>query len=238
MRLRKELVPALAVLGFVCSSACDFRPGPVGPTETFPVSIDLGSAERSKLELDLAAGELNLRGGGDKLLQGTIEYNIPEWKPQVHTSVVGSSTDVTIKQPESHRFGGNARYIWNLEVNKDVLLDVAVNCGAGQDRLELGDSKLRSVSVHIGAGQVDVDLRGHPTRDYDVAVHGGVGQATVRLPQDIGVWAQAHGGIGHIEVRGLNKKDGHWESPGFDQAKVNVRVQVEGGIGQIQILAE
>jgi N-terminal domain of toast_rack, DUF2154 len=239
MRFKKKLVPALAVLGFLWSAACDFRPGPVGPTETFPVNVDLGTAERSKIELNMAAGELNLRGsGGDKLLQGSIEYNMPEWKPDVHTSVVGSSTDVTIRQPASHRFGGHARYVWNLEVNKDVLLDVTVNCGAGQNRLELGNTKLRSVSVHIGAGQVDLDLRGHPTRDYDVAVHGGVGQATVRLPQDIGIWAQAHGGIGHIEVRGLTKKGGHWESAGFDEAKVNVRVQVEGGIGQIEILAE
>jgi hypothetical protein len=226
-------------LGLMCLSACNFRPPQVGPTETFPVNVDLGTAERSKLELDLAAGELHLRGGdGPQLLQGSIEYNVPAWKPVVHTAVIGSSTDITIKQPEGHHGGPGVRYVWNLEVNKDVLLDVAVNCGAGQEHLNLGDTKLRSVNLQIGAGQVELDLRGHPTRDYDVAVRGGVGQATVHLPHDVGVWAEAHGGIGHIEVQGLSKKGNHWENAGYDQAKVNVHVKVEGGIGQIQLLAD
>jgi hypothetical protein len=229
-----------AALGFafIVMSACDFHGPPVGPTQTFPVNVELGTAERSKLELDLAAGELHLRGGGPQLLQGTIEYNVPAWKPVVHTSVIGSSTDVTVKQPEGHGPHGKPQYVWNLEVNKDVLLDVAVNCGAGQEHLELGNTKLRSVNVQIGAGQVELDLRGRPTRDYDVSVRGGVGQATVHLPHDVGIWAEAHGGIGHIDVQGLTKKGNHWESANYDEAKVNVRVKVEGGIGQIQLLAD
>jgi hypothetical protein len=39
-------------------------------------------------------------------------------------------------------------------------------------------------------------------------------------------------------VRGLSKKGDHWENAGYDQAKVNVHVKVEGGIGQIQLLAD
>jgi hypothetical protein len=232
---------AYGVLGVavLCLCGCNFRPARVGPMETFPINVDLGTAERSKLELDLAAGELHLRGGnGPQLLKGAIEYNVPEWKPVVHTAVIGSSTDVTIKQPEGHHGGPKVRYVWNLEVNKDVLLDVAVNCGAGQEHLELGNAKLRSVNLQIGAGQVELDLRGHPTRDYDVSVRGGVGQAVVHLPQDVGIWAEAHGGIGHIEVQGLSKKANHWENAAYDQAKVNVHVKVEGGIGQIQLLAD
>lgn len=235
---RGLMVGAALSAGLLCLGSCDFRPAKIGPLETFPINVNLGTAERSKLELDLAAGELHLRGGGPELLQGSIEYNVPGWKPEVKTAVIGSSTDVTVRQPEHQRMGGGARYNWNLEVNKNVLLDVAVNCGAGQANLDLGANKLRSVDVHIGAGQVQLDLRGHPTRDYDVSVRGGVGQAVVHLPQDVGIWAEAHGGIGHIDVRGLTKKDGHWESTDYDQAKVNVRVKVEGGIGQIELLAD
>src|SRR5690242_8904773 len=98
-------------LGFLSLCACNFHPEPVGPLETFPVNVELGTAERSKLELDLAAGELNLRGGGPQLLQGSIEYNVPTWKPDVHTSVIGSSTDVTIKQPEGRPIHGKPHYI-------------------------------------------------------------------------------------------------------------------------------
>lgn len=232
---------AAAVVGVsaFALASCDMHVDHTGPLETMPVNVALGSAERSKLELDMAAGELDLSGGANSLLQGTIEYNVPSWKPEIHTSNVGTSTDVTIKQPEQHGFGGgDHRYKWDLEVNNNVLLDVAVNCGAGKQDLKLGDAKLRSVTVHIGAGEVELDLRGHPTRDYDVAISGGVGHARVTLPTDVGIWAEAHGGIGHIDVQGLQKKGDHWENAAYDTAKVNVHVKVEGGIGHIEILAD
>lgn len=229
---------AAVALSLLALAGCDYRHEVTGPMQTMPVSVPLGTAERSKLELDLAAGELTLRGGAQKLLEGSIDYNVPSWKPEIHTSTVGSSIDVTIKQPEHHRFGGHTRYIWDLQVNNGVLLDVAINSGAGKQNLQLGDTKLRSVEVHIGAGQVELDLRGHPTRDYDVSISGGVGQATVNLPQDVGIWAEAHGGIGQIDVEGLQKKDGHWENAAYDTAKVNVHVKVQGGVGQIRLIAE
>jgi predicted membrane protein len=102
--------------------------------------------------------------------------------------------------------------------------------------MDLGDLSLRSVTVHMGAGQVDLDLEGHPSRDYDVNISGGVGQATVRLPHDVGIRAEAHGGIGSINVTGLEKKGGAWENDLYDNAKVNVRLKVEGGIGEIRII--
>lgn len=239
MKLRRK--PALAIVLGVAAftlAGCDWPVQRTGPLETMPVNVDLGSAERSKLEFDMAAGELDLSGGASSLLQGSVEYNVPDWKPELHVSKIGSSTDVILKQPDSHGFpGGDHRYKWNLQVNDSVLLDVAINCGAGHQRLKLGDAKLRSVTVHIGAGQVELDLNGHPTHDYEVSVSGGVGQARVTLPAGVGIWAEAHGGIGHIDVKGLTKKDDHWENDLYDSAKVNVRVKVEGGIGQIDIHA-
>jgi N-terminal domain of toast_rack, DUF2154 len=236
--LRTVLTAVLGVSVFTLIG-CDLHVDRTGPLETMPINVPLGSAERSKLELDLAAGQLNLNGGAAGLLQGSIEYNVPSWKPEVHTSNIGSSIDVVIKQPEGHGFsGGNHQYNWNLSVSNNVLLDVAINCGAGKQDLKLGDAKLRSVTVHIGAGEVNLDLRGQPTRDYDVAISGGVGHAKVNLPTGVGIWAEAHGGIGHIDVRGLQKNGNHWENDAYDTAKVNVHVKVEGGIGQIEILAE
>lgn len=238
-RCSKLLCTIVASVAALALNGCDWHMDHTGPIETMPISVALGSADRSKLELDLAAGQLQLSGGASDLLQGTVDYNVPEWKPVLHVSNIGTSTDVVLKQPETHSFpSGDHQYRWNLKVNDGVLLDVAINCGAGQQDLKLGDAKLRSVMVHIGAGQVTLDLRGHPTRDYDVNISGGVGQARVTLPASAGIWAEAHGGIGHIDVQGLIKKGDHWESADYDTAKANIRVRVEGGIGQIDIRTE
>ncbi len=185
----------------------------------------------------MKAGEMNVRGGADKLIDGSFEFNVPAWEPKIDSSNSGSHAEIRISQPQSGHFGGNRHYVWNLGINNQVLLDLSVNCGAGQARLNLGDLDLRHVEVHMGAGQVDLDLRGTPTHDYDVEISGGVGQATVHLPENVGIWAEAHGGLGSITVTGLDKKDSHWENGLYDKAKVNVHLKVEGGIGEIRIVA-
>lgn len=207
-----------------------------GPMQTEPVTIDGAGAQRADVQLDLGAGELHVSGGAAKLLEGTFDYNVPAWKPSVTSSMNGSHATVTIKQPEHVRLGGNTHYTWNLALNNKVVLDLTLNCGAGEARLNLGDLDLRDVNVHIGVGEVDLNLEGHPTRDYDVNISGGVGQATVRLPHDVGIWAQAHGGIGSINVEGLEKHGDHYENSQYDSAKVNVRVKVQGGVGEIRIV--
>jgi hypothetical protein len=217
-------------------TSCEFDQTPTGPLRDEPVSIDLHDADRANMELNMAAGELKVRGGADKLLEGRFEYNVPAWKPKVSDSMLGSHATVTIQEPENVRPGGNRRYLWDLALNDKVLLDLALNCGAGQARLDLGDLDLRTLNVHMGAGQVDLDLRGHPTRDYDVNISGGVGQATVRLPENVGIRAEAHGGLGSINVTGLQKQGDHYENALYDKAKVNLRLKVEGGIGEIRIV--
>ncbi len=201
-----------------------------------PVSVDLGHANEANVRLEMAAGEMTVRGGAQKLLEGHFEYNVPDWRPKVSNSMDGTEATITIREPEGVRTAGNHHYRWDLDLNNNVLLDLSLNCGAGKARLDLGDLELRSVRVQMGAGQVDLDLRGHPTRDYEVDVSGGVGQATIRLPDNVGVRAEAHGGLGSIDVSGLEKHGDYYENSRYGSAKANIRLKVEGGIGQIRLI--
>jgi N-terminal domain of toast_rack, DUF2154 len=235
MPLRVQLLVLTGLT--VALTGCQFDTTPPGPTRETSIHLDKGTTERANIDLDMAAGQLKVRGGADKLVDGHFEFNVPSWEPKIDTSNNGSHASVKISQPHNAHLGGRRVYVWDLQLNNDVLLDLAINCGAGQANLNLGDLDLRRVEVHMGAGQVDLDLRGKPERDYDVAVSGGVGQATVHLPEDVGIWAEAHGGLGSITVTGLDKKDDHWQNNLYDNAKVKVHVKVEGGIGEIRIIA-
>jgi len=227
---------AAAALGMIVLAGCEFDRPNVGAMRDEPVSIDLGGAERANVELDMGAGEMILRGGSQKLIEGNFEYNIAEWKPIVRSSIMAPHATVTIQQPQHRGFGGDTHYRWDLTLNDSVLLDLAIRCGAGQAQLDLGDLKLRDLNIQMGAGQVQLDLRGKPSRDYDVNISGGVGQATIQLPQGVGIWAEAHGGIGSVNVSGLEKHGDHWENGLYDSSKVNVRLKVQGGIGEIRMI--
>ncbi len=218
-------------------TGCQFDSTPAGPTRETSIHIDKGNAERANVDLNMSAGEMILRGGAAKLIEGRFEFNVPSWEPKIDSSNDGSRTTIKISQPGNAHLGGNRHYVWDLQLNDQVVLDLSINCGAGQAKLNLGDLDLRNVEVHMGAGQVELDLRGNPTHDYQVEVSGGVGQATVRLPENVGIWAEAQGGLGSITVTGLDKKDNHWENSLYDKAKANVHLKVEGGIGEIRIIS-
>jgi hypothetical protein len=203
-----------------------------------PVSVPLDSVKHAIVHLKMNAGEMELRGGAERLLEGTLTYNVAAWKPIVDTSVSGNDAQITIQEPERHRFSGDhTRYRWDLELNDQVPLTLHIACGAGRARLRLGNLDLEHVEVNMGAGQVDMDLRGKPVQSYSVHIAGGVGQATVWLPRDVGVRADAHGGLGSIDVVGLEKTDDHYENSLYHHANINIDVTVEGGIGQIRLVS-
>lgn len=224
------------LVAVVLLAGCEFDNTVTGPVKDQTISLDLNNAQRANVELDMNAGELTVRGGSSKLLQGNLEYNVPQWQPQVTDNNDGQTANVVIRQPSSGHTGGNRRNRWDMELNNNILLDLKLRCGAGRARLELGDLALNDVNVQMGAGQVDMDLEGHPSRSYSVNVSGGVGQATIRLPRGVGIRAQAHGGLGSISVEGLTKHGDYYSNDLYGNSKTNVLVQVEGGIGEIKIV--
>jgi predicted membrane protein len=97
---------------------------------------------------------------------------------------------------------------------------------------------LRGLSVEIGAGTLRLDLRGTPTKDYSVRIRGGVGEATVYLPKDVGISASATGGLGEVSVTGLHKNGDRYVNDSSETAKVKIRLDIQGGVGSIKLIAE
>ncbi len=89
-----------------------------------------------------------------------------------------------------------------------------------------------------GLARIDLDLRGKPTKDYSVRIRGGVGEATVYLPKDVGISASASGGLGEISVTGLRKDGDLYVNDAHDTAKVRIRLDIQGGVGSIKLIAE
>jgi hypothetical protein len=216
---------------------CQLESVPTGEMKTDAVHLDGGGVEAATIELQMAAGELEIDGGASELVTGDLEYNVQSWQPIIHSSKAGHFARLRIEQPGKGMANGNhVTNRWNLHVSNRIPLTFNIECGAGQAKLNLGDMKLRDVDVSIGAGQINMDLRGHPESDYNVNISGGVGQATVYLPADTAVRADAHGGIGSIRVEGLEKHGDFWESANYGRTKAAIHLKVNGGIGEIRII--
>lgn len=234
MNMRTALVAAAALVLGGCVISTDHA----GPLEHLQKSIDLDKSEMARVEIKMGAGELRVEGGSSKLMDGTFDYNILSSKPLVRYTASSFRGELLIEQPAGFHGGNDSKYDWDVRLNDKLPMDIVTHLGAGEAHMNLGSMALRSVEVHMGVGEVELDLRGSPTHDYNVEIHGGVGQATVHLPNTVGIIANAAGGIGNIEVRGLEKQNGHWVNAAHEHSPVTIHLDVKGGIGNITLSAE
>src|ERR671921_2327523 len=194
----------------VLAGACGMQPGgtqQVGKMQEESKSVDPKDAQSVRAQLKMGAGELNLTGGADGLMEGDFSYNVAEWKPEVSYDVSGDEGELVVRQggAEGSNLTGEARNEWDVSLNDKLPTDLVVQMGAGESDLDLDSLTLTGVDLQMGAGKTTVDLTGDYARDFDASIEGGVGQATVLLPSVVGVKAKAEGGLGKINVKGLNK---------------------------------
>ena len=218
--------------------ACYVSTDGSGTVERDSRTVDLKGAKSVQLQIDMGAGDLIMRGGAAQLMDADFRYRSHDGKPEVQYDVSGTRGTLTVRQPSHHTIGNNDKNQWELRLNEDVPMDISVKLGAGEGRLDLGNTALHSLDVEVGAGEMKVDLTGHPRGDMDVRVRGGVGEATIRLPRRARVDIEAHGGIGDISARGLTKRGDRWVNEPSGEAVATIHVSVNGGIGQINLICE
>jgi len=229
-------LPLLAAA--LCASSCVIDTA-TGPVRHDSVTIERDASERVRVDLNMGAGSLTIGGGAQKLLNADFNYNVASWRPEVRYSSTGTHGELTIRQPgQGHAQIGHTRYDWDLELNNDAPMDLALHFGAGEARLRLGSLSLRNVEVEMGVGKLVMDLRGNPTHNYDVRIRGVVGEATIRLPAGAGVYAEGAGGIGEIRTQGLRREGGHWVNDAYEDSKVRIHLDIRGGTGSIRLIAD
>src|SRR5215213_6425490 len=230
------LMAATTVLGGACSTQGGGSPE-VGKMQRESKSVDPKNAQSARAQLKMGAGELNITGGADQLMEAEFSYNVSEWKPKVSYDVSGKKGELVVKQGSVNggNLSGGARNEWDIGMNDELPTDLVVRVGAGESNLDLDSLTLRGVDLQMGAGKTTVDLTGDYAQDFDATIEGGVGQATVLLPSEIGVKAKAAGGLGGIDAKGLKKMDGSYVNDAYGESDTNFSVDVKGGVGEINL---
>lgn len=229
---------ATAALVILTTVGCGINSAPAGPDQHESQTIELDKSERVHARLKQNAGNLDVSGGASKLMNADFTYNVPAWKPELNYNSSGGDGDLSLEQPGPKSSTGNTKNEWHVRFNDSVPLDLNVQLGAGEARLNLGSLNLQGIDFEMGAGELHLDLRGNPAKDYTVRVRGGAGDATIYLPNKVGISAKVTGGLGEVSANGLHKNGDKYENDAYGQAKVNIRLDVTGGVGSVKLIAE
>ena len=209
----------------------------VGELQHQSQSVDVQEARSVRTDLEIAAGELNLTGGADRLMEATFSYNVADWEPEINYDVSGDRGDLSVRQGEGGgiNLAGEARNEWDIAFNDEVPTTLSVQMGAGESDLDLDSLTLRGLDLEMGAGRTTIDLTGAYDSDLLARIRGVVGEATVVLPSEVGVRVEAKGGLGQINAEGLQKEGESYVNDAYGDSEVTLDVDIKGGVGQINL---
>jgi len=211
----------------------------VGALRNESQSVELGNAETVRVEIDYGAGDLQVAGGAEKLLEADFTYNVARLKPEVEYA----DGTLVVRQPETRGIPvlpgiTGFRNEWDLRFNDEAPMELQMNMGAGTSDLQLTGLSLIKLDISLGAGISTIDLSGDWERDLDVAIDSGAADITVRLPGEVGVRVEVEAGPTAIEALGLRREGNIYTNDAYGLSEVTLRVNVEAGIGRINLEVE
>ena len=164
-------------------------------------AVDLGEATSARVQIEMDIGVLKIDSGEGKLMEGTFDYNVSEWQPQVSYEVDGSQGSLVVNQPKkrANLAVQNGENRWDLRLSRGVPMDLAISTGAGVSEANFSAIDLTNLDISTGVGEGKFDLAGAWEHDLSVSINGGVGAVTVILPREMGVQVEVESGIGRVK---------------------------------------
>ncbi len=126
--------------------------------------------------------------------------------------------------------------------NPGTLDEINIDAGASSVKLlSLGNANFRNMSFSGGAGSFDLDFRGKLRGKSEADIEIGLGSADIILPEGTAVRIETNGGNWFSSIdfdkRGLDEVDDNvYESPDFDKAESKIVLNLEVGMGSIDIV--
>lgn len=211
----------------------------VGALRSESQSVELGNTSSVHVEINLGAGNLDLSGGAEKLLEANFNYNVAKLKPEVEYT----NGTLIVRQPDVKglpTLQGIADYRneWGLRLNNEVPMDLRVDVGAGTSDLQLAGLSLTRLDITLGAGIYTVDLSGDWARDLNVTIDAGAAEVSVQLPKNVGSRVKVEEGPHLIQASSLVQEEGGYTNATYGASDVTMQVDIKAGIGRINLDVE
>lgn len=146
------LIPLVLV---ACTFSVNAPAVTIRETQTLEINEALPEGDEiPTVKIEMGAGKLDLNGGTDQFIEGTITYNLETWAPVVtrEGSIVKISqkTTSTISIPQ-----GQIKNQWDLQLGS-APMNLSLATGAYEGQLNLGGLAIASLTITDGASSSKV----------------------------------------------------------------------------------
>lgn len=191
------------------------------------IAIPFPEGDDARLEIEIgAAGRVNVTSGGEGFVEGTIEYDVPEWVPRVERR--GSTVRIVQAERFRARIMDNPVNRWELRLGDEKPFSLGVRSGVSSGRWELGGLPITGLSLNTGVSENTVAFSAPNPEAMDrFKVAAGVGEVRLSGLLDANFRSMdVKGGVGEIDMRftgeGLRQDADVWIGGGVGSLKITV----------------
>jgi hypothetical protein len=125
---------------------------------------------------------------------------------------------------------------WDVALNPQMPLALALQTGAGEAQLDLRDLHATDVQLKTGASATKLIVPAGVPR-AQVRVEGGAASVSVRVPDGVAARIRATGGLAEISVDEgrFPRREGIYQSPDYAEAAHAVDITVDMGVGSVDV---
>ena len=201
-----------------------------------PVSVSLESAANGSVRIEHGAGRLNIHSGATTgmLLEGSCGGGV-----ELDTHKQGDRLEARLRLPSQSIpiFGvGPGGLDWDLSLNGEVPLSLEVQCGASENRLDLSGLRLGELKYSTGASSSVLTMPASAGMTH-AALSSGAASLEVRIPEGVAAHIRSRSGLASITVDASRfpRREGFYQSDDYDTAANKLDLDVETGLGSVDI---
>ena len=205
-------------------------------TETSTIEPD--GATSARVQIFMGAGELSLEGGAKNLMESSFSFNAEAFRPTVSYNVSDGVGKLVVSQDtESLPTGLQLVNQWTIALNDSIPIELEIETGVGENNLDLSTLNVMKTHVETGVGEVNINMNGEWSHDITVSVKGGVGAISIKLPKKMGVQVKVTSGLRGVTADGLALNGDTYTNDSFGESPQALYLQIEAGVGAIELVA-
>lgn len=201
------------------------------------VVVPLEGASEARLHLRHGAGRLQVGAGAGsgQLIEGDFNGGV-----EVKTSRQGTQLEVDLRVPSQTfpMFGWEpgSSLDWSMSLSPEVKLDLVIEGGASENRIDLSDLQVTNLRLNGGASSTTLTLPARAGFTRTVC-RTGVSSLIIRIPDGVAARIRSEGGLSsiHLDRDRFPRSGSYHQSPDYDTAVNKVDLDIETGLGSIDI---
>jgi hypothetical protein len=201
------------------------------------VNVSMETATRVKAQIRHGAGRLQIKSGADagSLISGTCVGGAT-----IQSRINQEVHEVSLNAPNLttpwFNWGPGYSLDWNLNIAQGIPLEIIVDSGASDTRIDLSELLVTKIALNSGASSTWITMPARAGLTKGVFKTGAASLELI-IPAGVAARIRTSGALASIKVdlSRFPRSGGFYQSADYDTAVNKIDMQVETGVGSVDI---